>query len=451
MSIISYLHIKNLYNKKKLLSFGVFLLTFCMLYPTATVYAFQNPLTKNQPIFEMLNMETLAEEKPKEKEIIIAVIDTGIDTNHDFLKPILWENYMEIAGNDKDDDKNGYIDDIYGWNFYNDNNSVCSYNEEGKASPKDNDNHGTHIAGIIASSIYTLFGTTVENYDIPIKIMPIKVTGGEYGTGKSTSLIKAIQYASKMGASICNISLNSSSYNDELYTTMLKSNMLFVCSAGNQVQNGTNIDENPTYPASFSLPNLISVTATDEQGEYAPYSNYGETSVHLAATGNRIYSSMVGNIYGSFTGTSMSTPFVTSTAASLMVTYPHLSPYDVKQILTHSVTEKQSLQGKVSSGGLLNIKDAFAYAKTYIPMEDITAPIINIKRKNSTITIQVTDDISSLRSISYLRGNRKLSDFTKEKKGKELSSLTLNLSKGTYTFYVCDFVGNEKIETITIP
>lgn len=451
MSIISYLHNKNLYIKKKLLSFGIFLFIFSILCPTITVHAFQNPLTKNQAIFETLHMTTLVEDEPKDKEIIIAVIDTGIDIKHDFLKPILWENYMEIYGNNKDDDKNGYVDDVYGWNFYNDTSSVCSYHHDGKASPKDNDNHGTHIAGIIASSIYTQFGTTVENYDIPIKIMPIKVTGGENGTGKSTSLIKAIQYASKMGASICNISLNTSSYTDELYTTMLKSNMLFICSAGNQVQEGKDIDETPTYPASFSLPNLISVAATNEQGEYALYSNYGKTSVHLAATGNHIYSSIVGNTYGSFSGTSMATPFVTSTAASLMVTYPHLSPYDIKQILTHSVTEKQSLQDKVSSSGLLNIKEAFTYAKTYIPTEDITAPTIDFKRKNTTITVQVTDDISSIRSIFYLRGNRKLSDFTKEKKGKELSSLILNLSKGTYTFYVCDFAGNEKIETITIP
>lgn len=415
------------------------------------VYASDNPFSKNQSSFELIHISPLHDTIRKDKEIIIAIIDTGIDTNHDFLKPILWENHMEIADNGKDDDKNGYIDDIHGWNFYNHTNKLCSYHQNGKALLQDNDNHGTHIAGIISSSIYAQFGTTIENYDIPIKIMPIKVTGGKNGTGKSSSLIKAIQYASNMGASICNISLNTPNYNDELYTTMLKSNMLFVCSAGNQAQGGTNIDENPTYPASFSLPNLISVTAVDEKGDYASYSNYGKNSVLLAAPGNRIYSSIVGNTYGSFTGTSMSAPFVTSTAAILMMSYPNLSPYDVQQILTNSVTKTGSLQDKVSSGGLLNVEHALSYAISYQPIIDNTSPTIHFKKKNTTLSIQVSDSQSTIRTLAYLRGTRKLSEFKSKNKGKELSSLTLNVSKGTYTFYVCDFAGNEKIETVTIP
>lgn len=442
---------RNLHSLSKKYIVFIFIIS-CFLHTTITSAATSERSSDVDP-FTLVNAYDTLLNYQSNKEVIIAVIDTGVDVNHEDLQDAIWTNSSEIADNGIDDDNNGYIDDIHGWNFYNDSNIVCNYNKLGKSDPKNNDNHGTHVAGIIAANANNRVGITGLASNINVKIMPLKVTGGENGTGKTSSLIKAIRYASDMGASICNISLNSSQYTEELYMTMLQSPMLFVCSAGNgnESENGVNIDKKKTYPASFQLPNVISIAAINSDGtNIANYSNYGVQSVALAAPGTCIYSTLVGNQYGVSTGTSMATPFVSATSAILMTMNQRYYPSEIKQILMATVTPLSSLKNKVASGGLLNVDQAVSYAYIALHEKDKTPPKLTITQTEKKVDLAVSDTESGVQTISYLYGKRQKTDFKKGRLGKPITELSFSLNAGTYTFYACDHEGNETIKTITI-
>lgn len=457
-------HIRNKFIFKKQFLLGLVLASL-LLSPTTTYATNKSNIVHIDPIqksqqrvlssktfdpFTFVGATTAWSSYESEKEIIVAVIDTGIDISHEDLASNIWTNTLEIPGNGIDDDGNGYVDDQNGWNFYDNSPILCSYNEKGTSNSANNDDHGTHVAGIIGAIGNNGIGINGVASNVQVKIMPLKVTGGTNGTGRTSSLIKAIQYASNMGASICNISLNTSTYNEELYVTMLKSNMLFVCSAGNQKANGVNIDEIPTYPASFSLPNIISVSALDTHGQLASYSNYGNDSVEIAAPGSSIYSTLVGNTYGRFTGTSMATPFVSGASAMLMTLNSKYYPSEIKQILVESSTPISSLQGKVVSSGALNITNALSLLETGVHEKDITAPKLKLSKVNGQISIQVSDKQSGVKSLLYLKGNRSKTAFKKGQLGTDVTALTLDLEQGTYTFYCSDWAGNDIVKTITM-
>lgn len=209
-------------------------------------------------------------------KIVVGVVDTGIDINHPDLKDKIWLNTSEVAGNGQDDDYNGYIDDVNGWNFYENNNQV--YN------PEDGDSHGTHVAGIIAASLNNI---GVVGVAPNVKIMPLKVMG-PYG-GTTETVIKAIEYAKRKGVKILNMSLGNSSYDAALKDAIDKSGCLVVAAAGN---NGSNNDSSPIYPASFDSSNIISVAAIDNTGKLTSYSDYGVNSVDIAAPGDNILSTV---------------------------------------------------------------------------------------------------------------------------------------------------------------
>ncbi len=206
-----------------------------------------------------------------DRPIIIAVIDTGMDYQHPELVPFLWTNPGEIPEDGIDNDGNGYIDDVYGWDFYHNDNTICHYNPDSQgtirqADPTDNDNHGTHLAGIIASQITRLQSLTLAGFSV--QMMNLKVLGGgrsatSFGTGSIAQTVQAIRYAEAMGADICCLSWGTSSYSNTLYKAIKESSMLFVAAAGNSSSDN---DEDPVYPASFALPNLISVASIDESG-----------------------------------------------------------------------------------------------------------------------------------------------------------------------------------------
>ena len=427
-----------------------FLLATTLFFSPNTAFGASKPLQTEVDPFSLVHAPESWTAYQSDEEIIVAVIDTGVDIYHEDLKDVIWTNPLEIPDNGIDDDNNGYIDDSNGWNFYNDSNAVCSYNKKGLSNPKNDDNHGTHVAGIIGAKANNGVGIAGVASNVNVKIMPLKVTGGENGTGKTSSLIQAIHYASDMGASICNISLNSSNYSEKLYLTMLKSNMLFVSSAGNQDSGGVNIDKEKTYPASFQLPNLISVSAIDENNELATYSNYGIKSVALTAPGSRIYSTLVGNQYGRFTGTSMATPFVSGTCAILATMEQKYYPSEIKQILMDTVTPISSLENKVVSGGVLNVQQAVSAGLSSIHEKDTKAPRLKLVQKNNKLSISISDQQSGIKSLSYLYGKRTKADFKKGRLGKPVKTLTMQLKKGTYTFYACDHEGNEVIKTVVI-
>ncbi|TYQ12671.1 UNVERIFIED_CONTAM: Subtilisin-like serine proteases [Acetivibrio alkalicellulosi] len=208
-------------------------------------------------------------------EVVVAVIDTGIDINHTDLIDRIWVNPGETLDG-TDSDGNGYIDDIHGWDFYNYNNSV--FNSE------DGDEHGTHVAGTIAASLNDL---GIVGVAPNVKIMPLKFLG-PFG-GFTSDAILAIEYASNMGVKISNNSWGGGGYSHALKEAIENSGMLFVAATGNW---GENADIYPMYPAAYDCPNIISVAAIDNRGELAFFSNYGQESVHLAAPGLDVYSTI---------------------------------------------------------------------------------------------------------------------------------------------------------------
>lgn len=293
---------------------------------------------------------TLYDQAQNKRSVIVAIIDTGIDINHQELRNAIWTNPGETDGDGIDNDGNGYVDDIHGWNFYSNNNKVFSGSE---------DSHGTHAAGTISASrgSYGIAGITDNNY---VKIMPLKALGGKEGVGSPDAVIKAIKYAEEKGASICNLSMGTTGYSEELAQTIKNSHMLFVVSCGNGGVSGLgyNTDLYPVYPASLPYVNIISVANILFDGTLSKDSNYGAESVDIAAPGTYILSTIPDNSYGYMSGTSMAAPMVTGVAAMLYSYRTDISLGDVKNIILGSSRKLDTLSGKVVSGGLLDAYSA---------------------------------------------------------------------------------------------
>ncbi|MCR5824227.1 MAG: S8 family serine peptidase [Lachnospiraceae bacterium] len=253
----------------------------------------------------------------QKKEIIVAVIDTGVNIDHEYLKEHIWVNKDEIPGNGMDDDENGFVDDVYGWDFYNNDATVFHdivYGSREKGYTHEED-HGTHIAGIIARLINESRSFFKKVSDVDVKIMVLKINGGEKSVGKTGNAVKAIEYAEKKGAVICNLSWGGYENDSELWDVMRKSSMYFMCCAGND---GTDNDEKPMYPASYDLENVISVTNGLKGFEKTVIlGNYGKNTVDLSADGYEVWST-VPHGFDTFSGASMATAMVSGAAAVLM-------------------------------------------------------------------------------------------------------------------------------------
>lgn len=290
------------------------------------------------------------------RHVVVAVIDTGIDISHPDLKNAIWTNEDEIPGDGIDNDGNGYIDDVHGWNFFDGNNELCKGRE---------DDHGTHAAGTIAAARGNggIAGITDNNY---VKIMVLKALGTRYGVGEEKAIIEAIRYAEANGASICNLSFGTTEYYPELEKVMRDSKMLFVVSAGNGNAKGIgeDTDQKPDYPSSFDLDNVISAANLMFDGNLAESSNYGAKSVDIAAPGTYIVSTIADSGYGFMTGTSMSAPMVTGAAAMLYSYRTDLQLSDIRKVLLETARKLPTLNGKLSSNGMLDLYTALNYGRT---------------------------------------------------------------------------------------
>lgn len=283
--------------------------------------------------------------------VIVAIIDSGIDYDHVDLKDNIWTNIGEIPDNNIDDDGNGYIDDIIGYDFQND--TADAYDEY---------MHGTHIAGIIGAVGNNGIGVTGILWDV--QLMGLRFTD-ESGIGNTAMAIEAIHYAVNNGARVINLSwtvtVSSGSGGSQVLENVIKSysddGVIFLAAAGNGdfSYQGTNLDESPLYPASISSPNLISVAASDINGDLADYSNYGTHSVHIVAPGSAILSTLPGNQYGPMTGTSAATGLVSAAAALILTEAPDLNAWQVKNLLMNTVNHNPNLAGIVMSSGSLNL------------------------------------------------------------------------------------------------
>ncbi len=272
--------------------------------------------------------------------VIVGVIDTGIDYTHPDLAGNIYTNAGETPGNGIDDDGNGFVDDVRGWDFVNQDND-----------PMDDNGHGTHVAGTIGASGNNGIGVTGVNWSV--RLMPLKFLNSE-GSGTAADAIAAIEYATQMGVDIMNNSWGGSEYSEALRLAIVDASnagIFFVAAAGNS---GANSDRSPEYPASFNVPNVISVAATDHFDQLANFSNYGATSVDLAAPGVDILSTLPSAGYGVFSGTSMATPHVSGVLALVLAQYPGITLQVGKTLLLNSVDKLPGLNRRVLSGGRLN-------------------------------------------------------------------------------------------------
>ena len=302
--------------------------------------------------------------KTDSSDVVVAVIDTGIDYNHDDLRNNMWVNTAEIAGNGIDDDNNGYIDDVYGYNFVSDT-----------SDPMDYFGHGTHCAGTIAAEGNNGIGITGVSWNA--RLMAIKVLNDE-GKGYVSDIAEGIIYATNMGAKVSNNSYGAFMENKELYGIAVYSpvidafkaaneaGMVAVTSAGNSRANlddtaNTYGELTAAYPSGINLSNIISVAATDADDQLAPFSNYGFADVDMGAPGVGILSTIPGNEYGLKSGTSMAAPHVSGAAALLIAQNPDLKPYEVRAILMKSGDSIAALEDITISGKRLNLAAALEY------------------------------------------------------------------------------------------
>lgn len=396
-----------------------------------------------------LNLSEVWDAYPLKKEetqtVLIAVIDTGIDINHEDLRENIWTNPLEIPGNGIDDDGNGYIDDVNGWDFYHNDASVIHYQqtESGQtADPDDNDNHGTHCAGIIAAVADNGIGIAGAASRVNVQLLPLKIHGGPNASGSVSNAIKAIRYAEAMGAKICNISWGTPNYSQSLEYAIQESSMLFVVAAGNS---GSNNNSAPVYPANFLLPNLISVAYVDPYGMLSGNSNYGLSTVTLAAPGQDIYSTIVGG-YGYMNGSSMAAPQVSAVAALIYAYREDIYASQVKELLIQTRKPLSSLDGYVMYPG---IPDALAAVNSLELLQaDRQAPYLSVttgfEQDTIALSIQAFDaGVSGIRRIKYSYGTHTAEYLLAQDAGALVTEDQLFLTKpGYYTFLAEDYAGN---------
>jgi subtilisin family serine protease len=264
------------------------------------------------------------------KDVVVAVIDTGIDKNHPDLKSSLWKS----PGNPKS----------FGWDFVTD-----------KPTPMDEHGHGSHVSGIIGANFNKEKG--VAGVAPGVTLMSLRYYSAmASGSVNLQNTIKAVKWAIDNGADIINYSGGGPVFSKEEYEALklaAEKDVLIVAAAGN---NGDDLDRkvDAYYPASYPLENIIAVAATDEQNNLHGSSNYGLKTVDVAAPGTDIYSTLHKNSYAYMTGTSQATAFVSGVAALLLSENPNLKPKEIKEILVSSSDSQKSLQGKLASGGKIN-------------------------------------------------------------------------------------------------
>lgn len=290
------------------------------------------------------------------RNIVVAVIDTGIDHTHADLANNIYVNPNEIPDNGIDDDGNGFIDDVRGWNFAGVSNN----------NAMDDNDHGTHVAGTIGASGNDGIGVAGVNWKV--SMMPVKFLSAS-GSGTLADAVKSIQYATKMRVNIMNNSWGGGGFSQALMDAIEEANqagIIFVAAAGN---NGTNNDQAPHYPSNYQVENVVSVAATTNQEELASFSCFGKRTVHIAAPGHRILSTTPNNAYQSFSGTSMATPHVVGALALLWSTNESQDYKSVINGILQSTDKLDQYQRFVSTGGRLNVYNAVN--GIYPPSRDI--------------------------------------------------------------------------------
>ncbi len=274
------------------------------------------------------------------RSVRIAVIDTGVDYTHPDLMSNMWVNTKEIPGNGIDDDGNGFVDDVYGYDFANND-----------SNPMDGNGHGTHCSGTIGAVHDNKIGVAGVMADV--QIMAVKFLGDD-GSGSLEGAIKAIDYATMMNVDLMSNSWGGGGRSEALLEAIQKASdkgIIFTAAAGNSTSDN---DSSPSYPASYETPNMVSVAATTAQNGLASFSSYGRNSVHIAAPGHNILSTVNGGKYDVYSGTSMATPHVSGVLGLLLAKEGRMSHEALRERLTMTSVPASALRGKTQTGGRID-------------------------------------------------------------------------------------------------
>lgn len=312
----------------------------------ATATTPNDPNYPSQWGLEKIDGPAVWSEQTGSADVVVAVVDTGVEATHPALSSNMWVNADEIPSNGVDDDRNGFVDDHGGWDVAGNDND-----------PSDTLGHGTHVAGIAAAAGNDGIGTSGTTWDAAI--MPVRALD-DSGMGTTFGIAKAIDYAVDNGARIVNLSLGGDGYSETLSTAITSAKQtLFVVSAGNGGSDGVGDDTSvaPSFPCNMPAENLICVAASDSSDALASFSNYG-TMVDLAAPGKTILSTYPGGRYSYASGTSMATPFVAGAAALLWAEKPTATSTEIRSAILKGVEASSALQGKIATGGRLHLPGA---------------------------------------------------------------------------------------------
>lgn len=312
------------------------------------------------------------------KKTIVAILDGGVDMTHPDLRANIWNNPQEIAGDREDNDKNGYMDDIHGWNFITNTNDVRPVVAAGYQS-EESWSHGTFVASLVGAVGNNGVGISGVNWNT--QLMPLVVLDGD-GFGNIPTVIRAIRYAMRQRVDVINLSLSGSEYSEELEQVIreaYEAGVFVVAATGNNgSRQGTNLDEHPIYPVCMDsgVNAMFGVGGTDTLDQKAPYANYGRLCTDLVAPAQELFgarpsylrpsdpSTSTANYLDGMTGTSLAAPLVSGAAALLKSIRPDLTPTQLGEVLRYSadpIEENLSIEERGRMGaGRLNVARAVA-------------------------------------------------------------------------------------------
>lgn len=299
-----------------------------------------DPMWSSQPEWRQIGVERAWRHTVGSYDVVVAVSDTGYLFNHPDLKNQVWTNTGEIAGNGVDDDENGFIDDVHGWDFVNKDND-----------PHDDNGHGTHVAGIIGAEANN--GVGIAGVSWRVRLMPVKFLSYS-GYGDDIGAVDSILYSVNNGARIINASWGASERSPAITDAIAyawANGVIMIAAAGND---GSSNDFKPHYPSNDAVPGIIAVAASTITSGLAYFSNFGRTTVDVAAPGVNIFSTYKDGHWKRLSGTSMATPMVAGVGALILAKAPGLSALDLKNAILNAVTPQSSFRDRCSTGGEIN-------------------------------------------------------------------------------------------------
>jgi subtilisin family serine protease len=424
----------------------------------------------NQNYLQEINATNAWNTTTGSKDIVIAIIDSGVDIDHPDLKNNIYINTREIPNNGLDDDENGFTDDVSGWDFITNSNDPQPKIEPDYSTTAVS--HGTVVAGIAAAEGGNKIG--IAGVSWKTKILPLRVLNSK-GIGNTLTVAQAIDYAREMGVDIINLSFVGSGKSITLENSIRQAHqagILVVAAAGNEVAKGINLDEKPEYPVCHDGPNgenwVLGVASIDSQNRLASFSNYGKKCIDLSTPGVNIYSTVFQDsryddfkdkLYESgWTGTSVSSPQVAGAAALIMAIKPDFSLSQIKNLIinnTDCIDDHNRNYKEFLGSGKLNIYASISRSFFETPRSDIgfshiiSSPAVNggphvrVFKKENLQTQFFTHDEGFYAGVSLSSG-----DIDNDGQKEVLSGL----GPGSYPWIkIFDSVGNLKDKIVAYP